>query len=54
MSRCTCDDEARPHTCLLCGSPSVLQNEGEASEADTSTCTVVRPEGIGNTVLFMA
>lgn len=54
MSRRTCDDEARQRACLFRGSPSVLWNEGDTSEAATSTCTVVRPEGIGNTVLFVA
>lgn len=54
MPRRMRDDGARQRTCLFRGPPSGLQNDGEASEADASPCTVVRPEGIGTAVPSVA
>lgn len=54
MPRRMRDDGARQRTCLFRGPSSVLQNDGEASEADASPCTVVGPEGIGTAVPSVA
>lgn len=54
MPRRMRDDGVRQRTCLFRGPSSVLQNDGEASEADASPCTVVGPEGIGTAVPSVA